>query len=86
MGQLGADLAPAGEVGGPPQPQVGFAEGVGPLVGGDGGHDADSPPHDEGRRGDFAPGGAAFVVAGGAEDVLQVVVRRREPVDRVTTV
>ena len=43
-----------------------------------GGEDADGAAHDQAGRGDFAAGGAPLMVALGAEELLQVVVGRRQ--------
>src|SRR3954462_15036624 len=42
------------------------------------GEDADGAAHDQAGRGDFAAGGAPLMVALGAEELLQVVVGRRQ--------
>src|SRR4051794_11255540 len=44
-----------------------------------GGEDADGAAHDQAWRGDFAAGGAPLMVALSAEELLQVVVGRRQP-------
>ena len=43
-----------------------------------GGEDADGAAHDQAGRGDLAAGGAPLMVALGAEELLQVVVGRRQ--------
>src|SRR3954469_11106871 len=72
--QAGSGFAPFGKIDG--REVVGADRGE---AGQRGGEDADGAAHDQAWRGDLAAGGASLMVALGAEELLQVVVGRRQP-------
>src|SRR5215212_11082159 len=68
--ELGAELAPAGRI---RRPELRGAERL--LAGGDRRHQAYCPPNDQARRRYLPSRDAPLMMARGAEEVLEVVVR-----------
>src|SRR3954447_10578898 len=71
--QAGSGFAPFGKIDGREVLGADWGE-----AGQRGGEDADGAAHDQAGRGDFAAGGAPLMVALSAEELLQVVVGRRQ--------